>query len=257
VNLSANPNIRGLTEQARAYDNTLRKTASPAGVSPNVRGLTGQARTYDNTLQRTATPDGYVPPPAKRPRRKKSGGPDSSAARGPLARLNPRSWSERGEALDKNIDDEGCWPRAAATGTRLSPVSSPRPLHREEEGQCSAASLPASLMPAARSCLEGGSVGVHGWTRDRLLPATRSQGPTTERALTPPARLRVGVASGVSQQTSTTLPVWVAAEGSGGAAEQNAPSPAPPMTSVSVVERAAYRENFVLKEIVLKTTKRR
>jgi len=101
VNLSANPNIRGLTEQARAYDNTLRKTASPAGVSPNVRGLTGQARAYDNTLQRTATPDGYVPPAAKRPRRKKTGEPDSSAARGPLARLNPRSWSERGEALDK------------------------------------------------------------------------------------------------------------------------------------------------------------
>ena len=246
MNLSANPNIRGLTEQARAYDNTLRKTASPAGVSPNVRGLTGQARTYDNTLQRTATPDGYVRPPAKKPRRNKPGAPDSIAARGPLARLNPRSWSERGEALDKNIDDEGCWPRAAATGTRLSPVSSPRPLHREE-GQCSAASLPASLMPAVRSCLEGGSVGVHGWTRDRLLPATRSQGPTTERALTPPPRLRVGAASGVSQQTSTTHPLRGAAESRGGVGEQNAPAPAPPMKSVSAAERAASRENSVHK----------
>jgi len=34
-------------------------------ANQNVRGLTGQARAYDNTLRRTATPDGYVRPAAK------------------------------------------------------------------------------------------------------------------------------------------------------------------------------------------------
>ena len=249
MNLSANPNIRSLTEQARAYDNTLRKTASPAGVNPNVKGLTGQARAYDSTLRRTATPDGYVRPPAKKPRRNKPGAPDSIAARGPLARLNPGSQSERGEALDKITDDVGRWPQAAVAGTRLSPVASPRPVHQTGHG--SAAWLPVSLMPAVGICLEGGPVGVHGWTKDRLLPATQSQGPTSERALTPHTQLRDGVSSGVSQQTTTTRPVRAAVEGRGGAAEQKAPAPAPPMISVSAVERyAAYRENFVKKEHV-------
>ena len=210
-------------------------------VNPNVKGLTGQARAYDSTLRRTATPDGYVPPPAKKPQRNKPGAPASSAARGPLARLNPGSQSERGEALDKIIDDEGRWRQAAVTGAKLSPVASPRPVYRVRG---SAAPLPVSLMPAVGRCLEGGPVGVHGWTKDRLLPATRSQGPTSERALMFPPQ-GGGEDSGVSQQTTTTRPLRAAVEGRGGAAEQKAPAPVPPMTSVSAVECAAYRENFV------------
>ena len=88
---------------------------------------------------------------------------------------------------------------------------------------------------------------VHGWTRDRLLPATLCQGPTSERALTAPSRSREGAASGVSQQTSTTRPLRAAAESRGVAAEQNAPAPEPPMNSVRAVERAASRENSVQK----------
>ena len=41
-------------------------------TNPNVRGWTGQARQYDNTLQRTATPPDYGPPPPKAARRKTS-----------------------------------------------------------------------------------------------------------------------------------------------------------------------------------------
>ena len=161
--------------------------------------------------------------------------------RGPLARLNPGSQSERGEAPDK-IDDIGRWPQAAAAGARLSPAASPRPSHAV---QCSAAPLPASLMPAVGSCLEDGTVGVHGRTRNRLLPATLSQGPTTERALMAPCSTSNGAASGVSQQTSATRPGRAAAEGRGGAAEPEAPPEPPknlvevrPVGEISVMDRA-------------------
>ena len=163
-----------------------------SGYEPNVRGLTGQARQYDNTLQRTATPPDYMPPPPKAARRKTEGRLESAAAGGPLACLVVGLPTTK-----TSTDDIGCWPQAAVEEKKLNSSSSPTPQLAKVS---STIPLLTSLRLAIGHSLEGGPSGASGQTRPSFVDAW-CNGPTSER--TPTRPIPVGWHSaGVLQRTS-------------------------------------------------------